>query len=98
MPEVRPMNPRISVITIFYNAAAFLCEAIESVLAQEYRDLELLLVDVVSSDASTAIARRYAEGVSERGGYIYHCGRLIRVMMREVIPLIVSTRLRISRL
>lgn len=37
--------PRVSVITIFYNADRYLEEAIESVLAQDFKDLELLLVD-----------------------------------------------------
>jgi glycosyltransferase involved in cell wall biosynthesis len=55
------MTPRISVITIFYNAADFLGEAIESVLAQDYPEFELLLVDDGSTDASSAIARGYAE-------------------------------------
>ena len=50
------MNPRVSVITIFYNAADFLGEAIASVLAQDYRDFELLLVDDGSTDASVAVA------------------------------------------
>jgi glycosyltransferase involved in cell wall biosynthesis len=48
----------VSVITPFFNAARYLPEAIASVLAQDYRPLELLLVDDGSTDGHTdAIAR-----------------------------------------
>jgi glycosyltransferase involved in cell wall biosynthesis len=63
---------RVSVITIFYNAADYLVEAIESVLAQGYRDFELLLVDDGSSDASSAIAQRYAAEQPDRIRYLHH--------------------------
>ncbi|HZQ48634.1 MAG TPA: glycosyltransferase, partial [Verrucomicrobiae bacterium] len=36
--------PRISVLIPTYNYARFLPEAIESVLAQDFRDFELLIV------------------------------------------------------
>jgi glycosyltransferase involved in cell wall biosynthesis len=44
-----------------YNSAAFIAEAIESILNQTLRDLELLIVDDGSTDATLAIARSYAE-------------------------------------
>lgn len=52
--------PRVSVITIFLNAERFIAEAIDSVLAQEFRDFELILVDDGSTQACTAIAHDYA--------------------------------------
>jgi glycosyltransferase involved in cell wall biosynthesis len=42
----------VSVITPFFNARPYLTEAVESVLAQSYRPLELLLVDDGSTDGS----------------------------------------------
>ena len=54
----------VSVITPFFNAAPHLAEAIDSVLAQAHRPLELLLVDDGSTDGSLAVARRLA-GTSE---------------------------------
>jgi glycosyltransferase involved in cell wall biosynthesis len=64
--------PRVSAIIVFLNAEKFLSEAIESVLAQHYDNWELLLVDDGSSDASTAIARRYSELQPERVRYLHH--------------------------
>jgi glycosyltransferase involved in cell wall biosynthesis len=63
---------RISVITIFLNGEAFITEAIDSVLAQSYRSFELILVDDGSTDASSAIARGYAETYPDRVRYIDH--------------------------
>ena len=44
--------PKVSVILPLFNAAAFLDETIESVLAQTFTDFELLIVDDGSSDGS----------------------------------------------
>jgi peptidoglycan/xylan/chitin deacetylase (PgdA/CDA1 family)/glycosyltransferase involved in cell wall biosynthesis len=63
---------RVSAISIFYNAEAYLREAIDSVLAQEFSDWELLLVDDGSGDASGAIAKDYAERDLERIRYLQH--------------------------
>jgi len=51
----------VSVVTPFYNTAAYLAEAIESVLAQTFADFELLILDDGSKDRSLEILRRYAE-------------------------------------
>jgi glycosyltransferase involved in cell wall biosynthesis len=71
---------RISVIVIFLNAERFIEEAIESVRAQTYPHWELLLVDDGSSDASTAIARRYAAAQPGRIRYLEHPGHANRGM------------------
>jgi glycosyltransferase involved in cell wall biosynthesis len=44
--------PRVSVIMPVYNCAPFLREAVGSVLAQTFRDFELIVVDDASSDRS----------------------------------------------
>lgn len=54
------MITRVSIITPYRNAAEFLAEAIESVMAQTVGCWELLLIDDRSSDGSAAIARDYA--------------------------------------
>ena len=50
----------ISVIVPVYNAAAFLARGIDSILAQSYKDFELILVDDGSKDGSGAICDDYA--------------------------------------
>ncbi|MFW6154481.1 MAG: glycosyltransferase [Planctomycetota bacterium] len=44
-----------------YNGEAYVAEAIESILAQTYRDFELIISDNGSTDATAAICRRYAD-------------------------------------
>ncbi|HEU0225962.1 MAG TPA: glycosyltransferase family A protein [Steroidobacteraceae bacterium] len=52
--------PRISVVIPTYNRAALLREAIESALRQDWRDLEVVVVDDGSTDATPDVARAYA--------------------------------------
>jgi glycosyltransferase involved in cell wall biosynthesis len=54
------MPPVVSVLMTAYNREQFIAEAIESVLAQTFKDFELIIVDDCSSDATVEIARRYA--------------------------------------
>lgn len=51
--------PKISVLIPTYNYARFLPEAIESVLAQEFRDFELLVVDDCSTDDTAAVVKPF---------------------------------------
>jgi glycosyltransferase involved in cell wall biosynthesis len=51
--------PLVSVIVPCYNAAEFLEEALRSVLAQSYFEVEVLVVDDGSTDNSAEIARRF---------------------------------------
>jgi glycosyltransferase involved in cell wall biosynthesis len=67
-------QPLVSVIMIFFDAAEFLREAIESVTAQTYRQWELLLVDDGSGDGSSQIARQYASQDPLRILYFDHEG------------------------
>lgn len=54
------MNDLISVIMPVYNVADYLSQSIESVLNQDHRNLELILIDDGSTDASSAICDAYA--------------------------------------
>jgi glycosyltransferase involved in cell wall biosynthesis len=54
-------DPLISVVICVYNGERFLAEAIDSVFAQDYRPIEVIVVDDGSGDRSGEIARSYAD-------------------------------------
>ena len=76
----RSDGPCVSVITIFLNAERFIAEAIESVLAQEFRDFELILVDDGSTQVCTAITCDYARRYAPIIRYLEHEGHENRGM------------------
>jgi glycosyltransferase involved in cell wall biosynthesis len=51
--------PEISVIIPTYNRARFVCEAIESVLAQTFRNFEVIVIDDGSTDNTAEMLARY---------------------------------------
>lgn len=53
--------PRVSIILPVYNGADYLACAIDSILAQEFDDFELICIDDGSRDESGAIIRGFAE-------------------------------------
>ena len=54
---------QVSAIIPVYNGATYLAEAIESVLAQTYPPLEVIVADDGSTDDSAAVAARFAPAV-----------------------------------
>jgi glycosyltransferase involved in cell wall biosynthesis len=64
---------RISVITVTYNSAATVKDTLESVLNQDYDDVEHILVDGASKDETVNIIRLYPKVVwiSERDSGLY---------------------------
>src|SRR5579863_9473046 len=54
-------KPLISVVINNYNYAQYVGEAIESVAAQTYDNVEILCVDDGSKDDSAAVIRRYSQ-------------------------------------
>lgn len=53
-------SPLLSVIIPVYNAGEYLRESVESVLSQDLKDMEILLVDDCSTDSSSKICRELA--------------------------------------
>lgn len=51
--------PLVSVVMPIYNADAYLRKAIESILAQSFRDFELIVIDDGSTDTSLEIIKSY---------------------------------------
>lgn len=63
-------SPRLSVLMTSYNREKYIQEAIESVLAASFTDLELIIVDDGSRDRTVEIARSYAAKDSRVKVYI----------------------------
>ena len=53
-------HPRVSIITVTYNAEPLLQRTLQSVLAQRYADKEIVVVDGQSSDGTVAVIKRHA--------------------------------------
>jgi glycosyltransferase involved in cell wall biosynthesis len=53
--------PSISVLLPAYNSEAFLAKAIQSVLDQDYRDFELLVINDGSTDGTEAVIRSFTD-------------------------------------
>ena len=79
--------PRVTLGMTLYNNAAHLPDAIESLLAQTWRDFTLVLLDDASSDDTEAVARRYA-AQDPRVTYVRHPRRQAMIATwREVAEL-----------
>jgi glycosyltransferase involved in cell wall biosynthesis len=57
-------SPFISVVIPVYNGEAFVADAIDSVLAQEGVEFEIIVVDDGSTDSTSAILARYDDAVT----------------------------------
>lgn len=86
---------KVSIITSCYNRAKTIRGAIESVLAQDYHDIEYLVVDGASTDGSVEIIKEYegriAKIVSEPDHGMYEAiNKGVRLATGDVIGLMHS--------
>ena len=56
-------QPRITIVTPNYNGSEYLERCIESVLRQEYENLQYIVIDGGSTDGSLAVIERYREQI-----------------------------------
>ena len=68
---MKSVNPLISVIIPAFNHEEFIGEALDSVLDQTYRNLEVIVVDDGSTDNTKEVLKRYEEEIK----YIYQQNR-----------------------
>lgn len=64
----------VSVVIPVFNAEKFLAQSIESVIRQEYRDWELIIVDDGSTDDSAVVALKYVDNYPGKIFYERHAG------------------------
>lgn len=82
-------SPKVSIVIPVYNGSDYLREAIDSALAQSYRNIEVLVIDDGSDDGGRTeeIARSYGERIryvrKENGGVASALNRGIREMEGE---------------
>ncbi|WP_312669603.1 glycosyltransferase family 2 protein [Stutzerimonas nitrititolerans] len=59
-------NPKVSVMIVTYNQEDLISETIESVLLQDYENIEIIVSDDASTDGTPEIIREYAEQYPEK--------------------------------
>ncbi len=91
------MDPLISVIVPVYNAAEFLDQCLESIVAQTYRHLEILVVDDGSDDGSGQLCDQWAVRDSRirvihqpNGGHSAARNTALDVMSGELVMMVDS--------
>jgi glycosyltransferase involved in cell wall biosynthesis len=55
------ISPKVSVLIPVYNGGRFLAACLDSILAQDFADMEILIADDGSTDGSPELVQRYAE-------------------------------------
>ncbi|WP_161887659.1 glycosyltransferase family 2 protein [Pontibacter russatus] len=93
---------KISIITIVYNNRETIADAIESVLAQTYPDIEYIVVDGQSTDGTVELVQSYGDRISkfisEKDAGLYDAiNKGIRLATGDVVGLLHSDDLFESR-
>lgn len=55
---------KVTIITVTHNAVLFLADCIESIIAQDYHDIEHIIVDANSTDGTLDIIKHYDKQIS----------------------------------
>ncbi|MCO6499340.1 MAG: glycosyltransferase [Vicingus serpentipes] len=69
-------NPKISIITVVYNGVQHIEQTIQSVISQDYNNIEYIIIDGGSRDGTQEVIKKYEKDVaywiSEKDAGIYH--------------------------
>ena len=60
-----PAEPTVSVVVLAYNSGRWIEHALDSVVAQPYRPLDVIVIDDGSTDETAALARRFRDAHPE---------------------------------
>ena len=74
---------RVSIVTPVYNGETHLAKMLDSVLAQTYPDVEMILVDDGSADGTVRAAQNYSEKFEAKGMDTGSSGRNIKMRPRR---------------
>lgn len=92
---------RVSIITVCYNREDTIRDAIESVLSQNYKDIEYIIIDGASKDRTMSIVNEYRDRISkivsemDRGMY-EAINKGIRLATGDIIGMVHSDDVLIS--
>ena len=56
--------PKISIITVSYNSAKTIKDTIESILSQDYSNIEYIVIDGGSTDGTVDVVKKYADKIN----------------------------------
>jgi glycosyltransferase len=56
---------KITIITVTYNSSNFLEDCIQSVIQQDYQDIEYIIIDGGSTDGTLSIIKKYEPHISK---------------------------------
>jgi glycosyltransferase involved in cell wall biosynthesis len=89
------MTPRVSVVIPAYNNAAYIVDTMESVLAQDYDDFDVIVADHSSTDGTAALLQRYADdprvqllSTERGGGALRNWNRVSQAATGELLKLV----------
>lgn len=89
------MTPRVSVVIPAYNNAAYIVATMESVLAQDFDDFEVIVADHSSTDDTAALLQRYADdprvqllSTESGGGALRNWNRVSQAATGELLKLV----------
>jgi glycosyltransferase involved in cell wall biosynthesis len=99
--EVCILNPKVSVIMPVYNAEHYIKTAIDSILEQSYKNIELIIINDCPTDSTMKIVRTYKDdriyvinnsqnkgiAYSRNAGLYYATGKYIAIMDDDDISL-----------
>lgn len=86
------MNPLVSAIIPTYNRAPLLARALDSVIAQQYRPIEVVLIDDGSTDDTPQVIERYLQELADA-----RCSLIVHRQANERAPRARNNGMRLSQ-